>query len=333
MWDIIAYPVGVLLRSLYNLTNNYGLAILLFALTAKIALFYFAYKGKRGMLQQQRIQPKMQELTKKYGKDRQKLQQEQAKLYQSENVSMTGGCLWMLLPFPVIIALFGAVRRPLEYIWGLDRSVVEEIATVLGVRGEPRNMTYDLAAANLLQDSTYFAKALEAVPEIEGLVPIGFSFLGLNLAQVPSWPTVTGALFLIPLLSAAASFLSMWLTQKFSGRPMAAGNTAIMMYAIGPGFSLWIGFTWPAVMGVYWIAQSIFQVPQEYFLAKHWNRKLDEEDKAKSDREERRKAAEAAQKEEDRQRRSERIEAQNQKNKPKRYKLQNKAAPKDEEDQ
>jgi YidC/Oxa1 family membrane protein insertase len=331
--DFISKPIGLLLRSLYELTGNYGYTILLFALAAKIALFYFAYKGKRGMLQQQRMQPKIQELAKKYGKDKQKLQMEQAKLYQTEGISMFGGCLWMLAPFPVIIALFGAVRRPLEYIWGLERAAVENIAKALNV--DIKNFTYDLEVANMLRskggeivNAEHFATAQGIAPDIAELAaktPLNFEFLGLNLAQVPSF---TSALVIIPLLSAFASFMSMWLTQKFSKRPMAGGNTAFMMYAIGPGFSLWIGFTWPAVMGVYWIAQSIFQIPQEYFLASYWNNKLDAEEAAKARRAEIRKIAEAAQKEEDRQRRSERIEAQNRKHKPKRYKLQGKQAPK-----
>jgi YidC/Oxa1 family membrane protein insertase len=314
-----------LLRSLYGFTGNYGTAIILFALAAKLALLWFAFKAKRGMLQQQRLAPKVQELQKKYGKDKQKMQQAQAQLYQDAGVSMFGGCIWMFVPFPIIIALFGAVRRPLEYIWGLSRDVVMNIAGALDI--DTGNFTYDLAAANLLQDPRHFAEVVKTVPEIAGLEPIHFNFLGMNLAEVPNF---TSILLIIPLLSAATSFLYSWLMQKFSGRPPAAGNTQAMMYLLGPGFSLWIGFTWPAVMGVYWIAQNILGIPQEYFLTKHFNKVLDEEERIKAVRDERRKAAEAAQKEEDRQRRAERIAEQNKKHKPKRYKLQNKPAPKEE---
>jgi YidC/Oxa1 family membrane protein insertase len=329
IWDfLIVQPIAWVLRSFYNLTGNYGTAILLFAVAAILAQLYFNYKGKRGMLQQQRLRPKITELQKKYGKDRQKMQQAQAKLYQDNGVSMFGGCLWMFVPFPIIIALFGAVRRPLEYIWGISREAVETIAGVLDV--STTNFTYDLAVANLMQNPADFARAAEAVPEIAGLEPIHFIFLGLNLAEVPSF---TSALLLIPIISAATSFLTTWLTQKFTGLPPAAGNSMMLMYLIGPGFSLWIGFTWPAVMGVYWIAQSTLRIPQEYFLIKYWNKKLDEEERVRNEREERRKAAEAAQKEEDRQRRSERIAEQNKKHKPKRYKLQNKPAPKEDSEE
>jgi YidC/Oxa1 family membrane protein insertase len=327
IWDfIVVQPIAWLLRSFYDLTGNYGVAILLFALVAKIALLWFAYKGKRGMLQQQRMQPKVQELQKKYGKDRQKLQQEQAKLYQDAGVSMFGGCIWMLIPFPIIIALYGAVRRPLTYIMQLTGDVIDKVETALGLEATG-GFFNELVTANMLNDPDNFARVRHLLPA--GFEPVNFSFLGINLAEVPSF---AGLIFLIPIISALASFLSVWLTQKFSGRPPVAGNSQMMMYLLGPGISLWIGFTLPAALGVYWIAQSVLQIPQEYVLTKHFNKVLDAEEKAKAEREERRKAAEAAQKEEDRQRRAERIAEQNKKHKPKRYKLQNKPVPKEDEE-
>jgi YidC/Oxa1 family membrane protein insertase len=289
-----------------------------------LALLWFNYKGKRGMLQQQRLAPKVQELQKKHGKDRQKMQQEQAKLYQENGASMFGGCLWMLIPFPIIIALYGAVRRPLTYIMELGSETIEQISQVLELDGSG-GFFNELILARELNDPGRLALVRNLLPD--GFEPVNFSFLGVNLAEVPSF---SGLIFLIPIVSALTSFLSVWLTQKFTGRPPAAGNNQTMMYLLGPGISLWIGFTLPAALGVYWISQNILRIPQEYFLIKHWSRKLDLEEKAKAERDERRRTAEAAQKEEDRKRKAERIAEQNKKHKPKRYKLQNKPAPKED---
>jgi YidC/Oxa1 family membrane protein insertase len=317
IWDfLIVQPIAFLLRSLYGATGSFGVSIILFGVVAKIVLLWFQFKGKRGMLQQQRVQPKLQELQKKYGKDRQKMQQEQAKLYQDEGISMFGGCLWMLIPFPIIIALYGAVRRPLEYILRWTR---EDVAA---------------KANSLWQPEELFTTAGQSYNKINQLEladqigEINFSFLGINLSDIPSfgWHLIV----LVPLVSALSSFVSVYLTQKFSGRPPAAGNSQMMIFLLGPGVSLWLGFILPAALGVYWISQNLLGIPQEYLLTKYWTRKLDEEDAAKVRKEERRKAAEAVQKEEDRQRRAERIAAQNKKHKPKRYKLQNKPVADDE---
>jgi YidC/Oxa1 family membrane protein insertase len=331
IWDfLIVQPIALLLRSLYSATGSFGVSIIIFGLVAKAALLWFAFKAKRGMLQQQRLQPKLQELQKQYGRDRQKMQQEQAKLYQSEGISMFGGCLWMFVPFPIIIALYGAVRRPLTYIMELSGDAIASISEALGIEsgaGGRGGFFDELVIANALNDPGNLNLAQNVVSET--LHPVNFSFLGINLAEVPSF---AGLIVLVPLVSALSSFLSVWLTQKFTGRPPAAGNAQIMMFLLGPGISLWLGFTLPAALGVYWITQNVLGVPQEYVLSKYWNRKLDAEDAAKAGREERRKAAEAIQKEEDRQRRAERIAAQNQKHKPKRYKLQNKTAGNDDGD-
>jgi YidC/Oxa1 family membrane protein insertase len=380
IWNyIIVQPIAFLLRGLYTLVHNYGVAILLFALAAKLVLLFFSFKGKRGMLQQQRLQPKVAELQKKYGKDKQKMQQEQAALYQKEGVSMFGGCIWALIPFPLIIALYGAVRQPLTYIMQIPAehiTVIQEellspvtaaskdleeanalvtlaqsnldaaeenakaaAQTELDQATERRdaaqtnfntvsasnktvvdatkNGTLELFAAEKLAADEAFYRRIEE-KGVQGLQKINFNFLGLNLAAIPTFASV---LLLIPLLSALTSFLSVWLTQKFSGRPSAGGSSTAMMYLLGPGISLWLGFSWPAAIGLYWIVQNVLGIPQEYYLTKYFNKKLDAEEARKAELEERRKAAEAAQKEEDRQRRAERIAAQNQKHKPKRYKL------------
>jgi YidC/Oxa1 family membrane protein insertase len=230
----------------------------------------------------------------------------------------------MLVPFPIIIALYGAVRSPLTYIMELSRETIDAIAAVLNV--EVGGGFGELTIANMLNDPENLRLAQGVAAET--LRPVNFNFLGFNLAEVP---TFAGLIVLIPLLSAFTSFLSVWLTQKFSGRPPVAGNAQTMMYLLGPGISLMIGFTWPAALAVYWTGQNLLQIPQEYFLAKHFNKTLDEEERVRAEREERSKAAEAAQKEEDRQRREERIAAQRQKkHKPKRYKLQNKPPEPDE---
>ena len=329
IWDtIIVQPIAFLLRAFYELTGNYGAAILLFALTAKAILFFFSFKGKKGMLKQQRLQPKLAALQKQYGTDRAKFQQAQAKLYQDEGVSMFGGCLWMLIPFPLIIALYGAVRAPLSYIWRLTGDQITSIGAKITDAGYTWvDINNQLSIANELGTPSSFTMAKEAA----GITidkTINFNFLGLNLADVPK---ITTLLVLIPLLSAFTSFLSAWLTQKFSGQKTAGGNNMMMTVLLGPGISLWIGFTWPAALGVYWIAQNLLQIPQEYFLTKHFNKILDEEEAQKQALEDRRKEAEAKQKEEDRQRRAERIAAQNKKHKPKRYKLQNNKPTDDEE--
>ena len=88
MLDIIAVPFGYIMRLIYEIIGNYGLSIIAFSLLAKLVMLPFSIKTKKSMLDMQRIQPKLNELQRKYGKDQQKLSMEMQKLYQEEGVSM-----------------------------------------------------------------------------------------------------------------------------------------------------------------------------------------------------------------------------------------------------
>ena len=311
------------MRTLYQFTHSYGLAIILFALVTKIILLYFSARGKRGMMQTQRLQPKQQALSKKYEKDKAKYQQELQKLYQEEGVSMTGGCLWTLLPFPLVIALYGIIRAPLTHLAGLAQDKVNEIGAWVA---ETFNVTISAAGGNYdqLALSNVISQHYNEVNAVHPLENIDFSFLGLNLGATPTlgfnW------YILIPLLSGATAFLAMWLSMKMNRQPGTPQGQNKFMMLLSPAMSLYFAFILPAALGVYWIAQNVFGMVQDYFLTQHYNKVFAEEDARRAELDARRKAAEEAMKEEQRQRRAEAIAAKKQKRKPGQtmYKMQKK---------
>ncbi|KYH33757.1 YidC/Oxa1 family membrane protein insertase [Neomoorella mulderi] len=103
------------IQFLYNITRmmgipNYGLAIILFTILVKVILFPLTYRQLRSMKRMQEIQPKVQELQKKYKGNPQKAQQAMMELYQKEGVNPLGGCLPLLVQMPILFALFSALR-------------------------------------------------------------------------------------------------------------------------------------------------------------------------------------------------------------------------------
>ncbi len=93
-----------------GLVLNQGLAVIIFTTLMLIVLLPFDYKSRKGMSRMTKIQPQLAALQKKYANDKQKLQQKQYELYKKENVSMFAGCLPMLLQWPIMIAMFAAMR-------------------------------------------------------------------------------------------------------------------------------------------------------------------------------------------------------------------------------
>ncbi len=304
MLQAIAKPFGALMLWLYNLVGNYGVAVILFALVVKLITLPFQLKSKKSMMRMSRMTPKLKELEKKYGNDQQRYQQEMAKLYKEEGVNPMGGCLWTLLPFPILIALYNAIRYPLTTMMGVPESLVAEGGAIfqklasLGYQtATGRTQFYDQ-----IFQSKFITEHFDAFAGLsDKLQQLRYNFLGLDLSQTPSFsfwkwdfssPSVWGpmlGLFMIPVLSALLSWLSMKAAN--AANPQTDQQQSMKtMNLIMPLMSLYICFTMPAVMGIYWIAQSVFAMAQDLILNKIYNRQLDIED---ADRIEREKAREA----------------------------------------
>ena len=294
MLDAIATPFGWLMRQFYELTGNFGLAVILFSLAVTIVLLPFMAKSKKGMMRMTRLQPKLMELQKKHEGNQQKLNEEIAKLYRQEKASPMGGCLWSLLPFPILLALYRAVIKPLTIVMGVPDELLAEGGALLNRLNE---LGFTLAeGANSYYAQIYQSEFITAnFDQFAGisdkLIPMDFNFLGLNLAATPNWhfwafdfsegvwPVI--GLFLIPIISTALSYLSMYISQKVNATTATtaqAQSTNRMMLWMMPLMSLWLGFTLPAAMGIYWIMNSITGIIRDTALTAYYKKKLDAED-------------------------------------------------------
>ncbi len=305
MLQAIAKPFGALMLWLYNLVGNYGVAVILFALVVKLIMLPFQLKSKKSMMRVSRLTPKLKELEKKYGNDQQRYSQEMAKLYKEEGASPMSGCLWSLLPFPILIALYNAIRYPLTTMMGVPESLLaeggalaEKLAAMGYQAGTGRAAFYDqiFQSKFITENFSSFAGISDKLQQLK------YNFLGLDLSQTPSfsfwnwdfsdasvWGPMLG-LFMIPVLSALLSWLSMKVANAANPQGEQQAQQMKTMNLVMPLMSLYICFTMPAVMGIYWIAQSVFAMVQDLILNKVYTKQLDVED---ADRIEREKAREA----------------------------------------
>lgn len=111
----IAKPLGALLTIIYNVVGNYGIAILILTILVKFCLYPLYAKQIKSTSGMTALQPKMQEIQRKYANDKEKMNQKIAELYKEEGVSMTGGCLPMLIQMPIIMGLFMLFRNPMIF--------------------------------------------------------------------------------------------------------------------------------------------------------------------------------------------------------------------------
>lgn len=121
--SFIAEPLGRLLLMVYGIVGNYGIAIIIFTVLVKMIMIPLTMKQTKSMKNMQEIQPKIKEIQKKYQNDKEKMNEKVMELYKEHNVNPFGGCLPLLIQFPIIIGLFTVLRQPENY--GIAQEIVE----------------------------------------------------------------------------------------------------------------------------------------------------------------------------------------------------------------
>jgi len=298
--SIITVPFSWILNFFYDLFQNYGLAIMLFGLLVKLIMLPFQFKSKKSLMRTSALQAQMKELERRYGSNQRKYQEEVTRLYRREKINPMSGCLWTLIPFPILIALYSVVRQPLTRLMSLtaeEISLITQRLVKLGayVVPEKTDAYAELTIANLIHENYETIRAL--VPNVKD---IDFSFIGLNLSQRPQWNFFSSVdwsnaeewgpalgLFLIPFISAGLSIVTTKLARRNNPTPAPAEGPDPMksMNIMMPLLSIYICFIMPAAMGVYWIVQSILSCAEELLLGGYFRRLREKETAELTERE------------------------------------------------
>ena len=227
---------------------------------------------------------------------------------------MGGGCLWSFIPLIILLPLYYIIREPITYMMHNPQSTSAAIVAFMQASGVNlgKNAYYaQLAAAGHIGEFMDDLKAL-AVTANANLQAMNFQFLGIDLSGIPSikfwecegWGEI--GLFLIPVVSAGLQAASMWISQKMNNQvatnadgeqdaeaAKTANQTNMTMMLMMPIMSLWIGFSMPAAISVYWIAQAVFGAVQDCILTKHYRKVYEEEDAVRQELAAKRRAEEA----------------------------------------
>ena len=303
--DIVTVPFGALLSLLYQFTQNYGVALILFAIIVKTILFPLTAKSKKSSMKLSRLTPRLNALRDKYANDPQKQSEAIQALYKEEGVSMGGGCLWSLIPLLILFPLYTVVRQPIVYILGQELADAEKIVAVIKEAAPAlfsSNQFYDqmIAAQQIPNFASLVAEAVPGISET-ALAGVNFHFLQIDLGAIPSynvfaWESFSWAYigaFLIPVLSAGSQVLSMWVSTKLNNsvitndkgihdeeaaKKSQANQTSKTMMWMMPIMSLFIGFTLPAALSLYWFIQGIVALVGDVYLTKKYRKIYDAED-------------------------------------------------------
>ncbi len=257
--DFIAKPMGMLVKLLYNMVSGldsqyisaYAIAIILSTIIFKAIMLPFTLKQTKSMKIMQELNPKIQELQEKYGKDPQTLQRKQMELYKEANYSPFSGCLPMLIQFPILIAFFYVIQQPVKYVFA-DQALFDSInKSFLWIKdlGFAENHIF------VLED---VAKGVsESLVNIVNGLSMGGTALPIIGVAVPILAAVSGLTTYLTTKMTSASQPSMSQEQKATQNSMN-----IMM----PIMIFYMGIRFPAGLGLYWVISNIFQLVQQYIV-------------------------------------------------------------------
>jgi len=137
-WQYLLDGLGWCLAQIYSVVPNYAAAIIILTVLIRLLLLPFGFKQIKSMQHMQALQPELKALQKKYKNNKQKLQEEQMKMYREAGVNPLGGCLPLLLTLPFLFAMYAVIRPP---VLAPNATVVAPITAASNVSGNVAQFT------------------------------------------------------------------------------------------------------------------------------------------------------------------------------------------------
>lgn len=298
LFDIINKPLAWVLQNLAALFGgNFAAAVFVFTLLINLALIPLSIKSQKSSVQQTRIKPKLDDLKKRCGDDRQKYSEGMQKLYQEEGVSMSGGCLPLILRLVLMMSIYWLIMSPLTYMSGVDKAKIDNVNSVITANMQElksedeekyneykerlnfdieKNARNELGVVNIVRDDTgileeilsekEYAKIKDDLADIrkkDAESDIDYSLFTdkLNLTESPKWSwNIFGdaqLIWILPFMAFAAQMLSSVLSMSIQKKINPEAPSMTGMMLTMPLISLFIGFGFPGGVTFYWTCSSL----------------------------------------------------------------------------
>ena len=270
LFNIINIPLGWVLEFLAGLFGgNFAASVFVFTLLANLAFIPLTIKSQKSSVQQTRIKPKLDELKKRYGDDKQKYSEAMQQLYQEENVSMSGGCLPMIIRLVVMMSIYWLIMSPLTYLLHVDSATITDAAKELGLAANARS---ELQIIEAVRNGSL------NVPEIaDKLSTLNFNFFGIDLTQTPKFSLNifqdAQLIWVMPIIAFLAQMLTSVLSTMMQKKINPDAPNMMGMMLTMPLISLFIGFSLPGGVTFYWACSSLIggfiQLAVQQFYGPH----------------------------------------------------------------
>ena len=209
MFQFFANLFGYLLKFMYGLINNYGLAIIFFTIFIKILFIPFSIKQQKTMKKSAKMQEKMKIIQFKYKNNPEKMNQEVMELYKNEKMSPFSGCFTAIIQIVLLFSIFYLVRSPLTFMQKIPTENINNYISQLQEGGKSVSTAYP--EIDIIREYEFLK---EKNPEDEYIdkANLQMNFLGLDLSKVPQQNLTDFTVYIIPVLYIISSFISIKLS-------------------------------------------------------------------------------------------------------------------------
>ena len=268
MFAFFANMFGYILNFIYEIVQNYGLAIIIFTIIIKLAMLPMTIKQQKTLEKSKKLQEKMKELQFKYKNNPEMLNKETMALYKSENMSPFSGCFSSIIQLILLLSVFFLVQSPLTYMRKVEPTIIEDYKTQLQQQGTESN-SIKYPEIRIIQENG--AK--------DERVYINMEFLGLDLSLVPISDMTDYRVYIIPALYVISSIVSMRLTANIKKKKKEEGKEETnemdalaeanknMMY-IMPVMSVSISLIAPLGLALYWLVNNLLIIIEKILMNK-----------------------------------------------------------------
>lgn len=272
---VITPLFGYIIKFIYDIFGqNYMLTLVLFAILVKLIFLPFGIKQQKNSLKQAKMRPMETAIRRKYAgrNDRAtqtKMQEEIMALYQTEGYNPASGCLPLLIQMPVLFGLYSVIVNPLKYISGMAVETVESLTKIFNATNYDIDVIRAVTNMGAAIDPVVKSQISTADFELIDSVKNSFNIFGLDLSVAPTM--AFNVYIIIPILTFVFAFFSTRIIRKFTYQPEQneqMQRSMGMMDWTMPLLSVWISFSVPAAIAIYWIIQNILSAVQQVLLHK-----------------------------------------------------------------
>lgn len=291
MFQFFANIFGYLLELLYNLTSNYGLAIILFTIVIKLIFLPFSIKQQKTMKKSAKIQEKMKVIQFKYKNNPEKMNQEMMNLYKNEKMNPFSGCFTAIIQFLLLFSIFYLVRSPLTFMEKIPAEDISKYVSQIQESGKSVSGAYP--EIDIIREYNFLK---EKNPEDANIdkINLQMNFLGIDLSKVPQQNLTDFTVYIIPILYILSSFISIRLTTSMqekankktketkidgtTGKELvpeeenneldAVMQTNKMMSWMMPIMSISVALVAPLGLALYWLVNNLLMIVERVVLDK-----------------------------------------------------------------